>query len=295
MGWLINLAIVGNGLLKSDPETRLSAKQCCLQASIHVYTPGFLISSWRGSLCWPHLSWVRVDVIQFCQDLAPHIHLGHLGTFEGTRRIRLIVVIIGDGGKSGDHPGTADDPTGRQLNRRWHLYVIPRSTFLPPSSTQPLILSPGLTSSGEVTSQATMTQLHVWGHPTTGTAPGDDLTKMGLPVTGTRHTCIFENWDNFRSDISLFASPPSEEPSFQTLRNKISCNIFLRMISSNWIISNRIFAVLKTIICFAIIRANKPQVQKAQRCNYKRVQTNYSHPSSHFGEPPLFSLGLTDQ
>ena len=35
---------------------------------------------------------------------------GHLGTFEGTRRIRLIVVIIGDGGKSGDHPGTRDDP-----------------------------------------------------------------------------------------------------------------------------------------------------------------------------------------
>ena len=82
---------------------------------------------------------------------------GHSGTFEGNRRITLIVVIMRDGGKSGDHPGTNDDPTTCQLSR---LVAPSRNPEVNPSSTQSLILSPGLTSV-EVTSQAMMTQLHL--------------------------------------------------------------------------------------------------------------------------------------
>lgn len=43
-----------------------------------------------------------------------------------------------------------------------------------------------------------------------------DLTKMALPLTGTRHTCMFENGDNFWWDISLFAIGPFQEPSIRT-------------------------------------------------------------------------------
>ena len=155
-------------------------------------------------------------------------------TFEGNGRIRFIVVIIRDGGKRGDHPGTDDDPTVVRPSRP----VAPlRNPGVNPLSCRPIfnpLTGSDLGGQGEVTSQAMMTQLPSDFEVIQGPAQHPrNLTRMALPLTGTRHTCIFENWDNFRSDISLFASPPSEEPSFQTLRNKISCNIFLRMISSN--------------------------------------------------------------
>ena len=69
----------------------------------------------------------------------------------------MIVAITGDGGKSGDHPGTTDDPTAGQLSR---LVAPRRNPEVNPSSTQSLILSPALTSA-EVTSQGMMTQLHL--------------------------------------------------------------------------------------------------------------------------------------
>ena len=127
-------------------------------------------------------------------------------TFEGNGRIRFIVVIIRDGGKRGDHPGTDDDPTVVRPSRP----VAPlRNPGVNPLSCRPIfnpLTGSDLGGQGEVTSQAMMTQLPSDFEVIQGPAQHPrNLTRMALPLTGTRHTCIFDSRGKF------FFCDPAEE------------------------------------------------------------------------------------
>ena len=88
---------------------------------------------------------------------------GHLGTFEGSQLIRLIVVIIEDGGKSGDEPIILEPrmtPRPRLSRLVARLRNNPMRSKTLSRRPWPLIRSPGLTSTG-VTSEVTIAQLHL--------------------------------------------------------------------------------------------------------------------------------------
>ena len=88
---------------------------------------------------------------------------GHLGTFEGTQLIRLIVVIIEDGGKSGDEPIILErrmTPRPRLSRLLASLRNNPMRSKTLSRRPRPLIRSPGVTSTG-VTSEVTIAQLHL--------------------------------------------------------------------------------------------------------------------------------------
>ena len=84
----------------------------------------------------------------------------------------MIVVIIGDGGKSGDHPGTKDDPAAGQLSS---LVAPLRNPEVNP------VLNP-LTGAdlgrSDLTSDDDSAALEVRGHPTAG-----------------QHRAISQRWD----------------------------------------------------------------------------------------------------